>query len=66
MVYTGRIYRIENIENKNFYIGQTYKTLAQRFTNHKCEAKRGNVDGPLYRAMAVKFLKNQGRKGVKL
>jgi group I intron endonuclease len=51
MVYTGRIYRIENIENKNFYIGQTYKTLAQRFTNHKCEAKRGNVDGPLYRAM---------------
>jgi len=51
MVYTGRIYRIENIENENFYIGQTYKTLSQRFTNHKCEAKRGKVDGPLYRAM---------------
>lgn len=26
MVYTGRI---ENIENENFYIGQTYKTLSQ-------------------------------------
>jgi group I intron endonuclease len=51
MVYTGRIYRIDNIENKNFYIGQTYKTLSQRFTNHKCEAKRGNVDGTLYRAI---------------
>jgi hypothetical protein len=48
MVYTGRI---ENIENENFYIGQTYKTLSQRFTSHKCEAKRGKTDGPLYRAM---------------
>jgi group I intron endonuclease len=51
MLYTGRIYKIENIENKNFYIGQTYQTLSQRFTNHKCEAKRGKVVGPLYRAM---------------
>jgi len=51
MIYTGRIYKIENIENKNFYIGQTYQTLSQRFTNHKCEAKREKVDGPLYRAM---------------
>jgi group I intron endonuclease len=51
MLYTGRIYRIENIENENFYIGQTYQTLSQRFTNHKCEAKRGKTDGPLYRAM---------------
>ena len=51
MLYTGRIYRIENIENENFYIGQTYQTLSQRFTNHKCEAKRGKTNGPLYRAM---------------
>jgi len=29
MLYTGRIYRIENIENENFYIGQTYQTLSQ-------------------------------------
>lgn len=51
MIYTGRIYRIENIENGNFYIGQTYKTLGQRFTNHKCEAERGDVDSRFYRAM---------------
>jgi len=51
MIYTGRIYRIENIENGNFYIGQTYKTLGQRFTNHKCEAKRGDVDSRFYRAV---------------
>jgi len=51
MIYTGRIYKIENIENGNLYIGQTYKTLVQRFTNHKCEAKRGDVDSRFYRAM---------------
>lgn len=51
MVYTGRIYRIDNLENGNFYIGQTYKTLSQRFTSHKCEANRGDVDSRLYRSM---------------
>jgi group I intron endonuclease len=33
------------------YIGQTYKTLSQRFTNHKCEAKKGIVNSNLYKAI---------------
>jgi len=51
MVYTGFIYRIENIENDNFYIGQTRTSISKRFTSHICEANREDVDGPLYRAM---------------
>lgn len=47
MLYTGRIYRIDNLEN----IGQTRNTLARRFTDHKCEARRGNVNMVLYNAM---------------
>lgn len=51
MLYTGRIYRIDNLENGNFYIGQTRNTLARRFTDHKCEARRGDVNMVLYNAM---------------
>jgi group I intron endonuclease len=50
-MYTGRIYKIVNTQNKNIYIGQTYKTLSQRFTNHKCEAKKGIVNSNLYKAI---------------
>lgn len=51
MVYTARIYKLEySKDNSNFYIGQTYKALSQRFTNHKLSAKRG-IDTRLYRAM---------------
>ncbi len=51
MLYTGRVYRIDNLENGNFYIGQTRNTLARRFTDHKCEATRGDVNMVLYNAM---------------
>lgn len=51
MLYTGRVYRIDNLENGNFYIGQTRNTLARRFTDHKCEARRGEVNMILYNAM---------------
>ena len=51
MLYTGRIYRIDNLENGNFYIGQTRNNLARRFTDHKCEARRGDVNMILYNAM---------------
>jgi hypothetical protein len=50
-MYTGRIYKIVNTQNENIYIGQTYKTLSQRFTNHKCEAKKGIVNSNLYKAI---------------
>lgn len=51
MVYTGRVYRIDNLENGNFYIGQTRNTLTRRFTDHKYQAKRGDVIMILYSAM---------------
>ena len=51
MLYTGRIYRIDNLENDNFYIGQTYNSLSKRFISHKCDAIKGVVDTRFYRAM---------------
>lgn len=51
MVYIGRVYRIDNLENGNFYIGQTRNSLSRRFTDHKSEARRGNVNMILYNAM---------------
>ena len=51
MVYEGRIYRIDNLDNGNFYIGQTRMTLSKRFTDHKSEARRGKVMVTLYNAM---------------
>jgi group I intron endonuclease len=51
MLYSGRVYRIDNMENGNFYIGQTRNTLARRFTDHKSEAKRDEVNMVLYNAM---------------
>jgi len=51
MLYSGRVYRIDNLENGNFYIGQTRNTLARRFTDHKCESRRVEVNMVLYNAM---------------
>lgn len=51
MVYEGRIYRIDNLDNGNFYIGQTRMTLSKRFNDHKSEARRGKVKVTLYNAM---------------
>ena len=50
MLYTGRVYRIDNMENGNFYVGQTRNTLARRFTSHKCEARHNEVNMVLYNA----------------
>jgi group I intron endonuclease len=50
-MYTGRIYRIDNLENTNFYIGQTRNTLLRRFTDHKSQARRGGINMILYNAM---------------
>lgn len=51
MIYEGRIYRIDNLDNGNFYIGQTRMTLSKRFNDHKSEARRGKVMVTLYNAM---------------
>lgn len=51
MLYTGRVYRIDNLENGNFYIGQTRSSLSRRFNDHKSEARRGEVNMVLYNAM---------------
>lgn len=51
MVYTGRVYRIDNLENMNFYIGQTRNSLSRRLTDHRSEARRGEVNMVLYNAM---------------
>ena len=51
MMYEGRIYRIDNLDNGNFYIGQTRMTLSKRFNDHKSEARRGLVMVTLYNAM---------------
>lgn len=51
MLYTGRVYRIDNLENGNFYIGQTRTSLSRRFTDHKCESRRGQANMVLYNAM---------------
>ena len=45
------MYRIDNMENGNFYIGQTRNTLSRRFTDHKSEARRDEVNMVLYNAM---------------
>lgn len=51
MVYPGRIYRIDNLENSNFYIGQTRNSLRRRLNDHRSEARRGDVNMVLYNAM---------------
>lgn len=51
MLYTGRVYRIDNLENMNFYIGQTRNSLCRRLNDHRSEARRGDVNMILYNAM---------------
>jgi group I intron endonuclease len=51
MVYIGRIYRIDNLENEKFYIGQTRTSLSRRFNDHKSDSRSGKVNMVLYNAM---------------
>lgn len=46
----GYIYYVQNQVNKKGYVGQTTRTVAKRFIDHKSNARRG-VDFALYRAM---------------
>lgn len=45
----GYIYKITNKINQKIYIGQTSKTLEQRWREHKYDCKKGKTY-PLYRA----------------
>ena len=51
------IYKITNIKNNKVYIGLTVGTLNNRWTQHKGEAKRGNIK-PLYIAMREDKIEN--------
>lgn len=47
----GYIYKITNLVNGKIYIGQTAKTLDERFKEHLYEAFSMNTMRPLYKAM---------------
>jgi group I intron endonuclease len=45
------IYLLRNTCNGKCYVGKTTRTLAQRWRQHKTEARIGRLDKPLYRDM---------------
>lgn len=45
------IYKIVNKVNNKIYIGQTSRTVKERYKEHLCSAFSKNLDQPLYRAM---------------
>jgi group I intron endonuclease len=45
------VYLICNTANGMCYVGKTTGTLARRWKQHRCEARLGRKDTPLYRAM---------------
>ena len=45
------IYKITNKVNNNIYIGQTSRTVEERYREHLSSAFSKNLDQPLYRAM---------------
>lgn len=57
----GYIYIITNLINNNCYIGQTSKTIEERFREHKTDSlrkDRSNYEVPLYRAFRKYGLEN--------
>lgn len=56
VIMYGIIYRIVNKLNGNLYVGQTIKTLEERWYSHKKDAKR--KDYPLYRSIRKYGLRN--------
>lgn len=47
----GYIYKITNLINNKIYIGQTRFLVEERFKQHLYEAKKGELQYPLYRAI---------------
>lgn len=47
----GRIYKVTCLINQKIYIGQTVATLAQRRTNHQCQAKRNKYKSHFHLAL---------------
>ncbi len=47
------VYLIRNTANGKCYVGKTTGSLARRWSQHKCEARLGRYDLPLYRDMRV-------------
>lgn len=48
---TGYIYRIDNLENGKFYIGQTIQTLQKRWNDHVSDTKNLSDDMVIHLAM---------------
>lgn len=46
----GKIYLIENKINNKKYVGKTYLTLDERFTQHVSDSKKPSINRPLYNA----------------
>lgn len=49
IIRTGLVYKIENKLSNKTYVGQTVTSLNERWSGHKCDAKRKNT--PLYASM---------------
>jgi group I intron endonuclease len=47
------VYLIRNKANGKCYVGKTTGSLARRWSQHKCEARLGRYDFPLYRDMRI-------------
>jgi group I intron endonuclease len=47
------VYLIRNTANGKCYVGKTTGSLARRWSQHKCEARLGRYDFPLYRDMRI-------------
>lgn len=45
------VYLIRNTANGKCYVGKTTGTLARRWKQHRCEARLGRYNTPLYQAM---------------
>ena len=48
---TGYIYRIDNLENGKFYIGQTIQTILKRWNDHVSDTKNLSDDMVIHLAM---------------
>ena len=49
-MFSGKIYKITNVENGKVYVGQTRLTLQKRWNRHKDSVAKPSMDGLLQRA----------------